>query len=332
MDEYCEALLRQIDSMPCMNIATVYFGGGTPSLLGSKRLNTIFNAICQKHRIADSCEITAEVNPGSTDKAFLFDLRSNGFNRLSIGMQAYDDVILASLGRLHGCGDFDLCYQNAGYAGFDNISLDMIFALPDCGHDILVKTVNHVTELAPKHISCYSLSIEENTPLFKNRNALHFPDEDDEEGQYLFICSAFSEYEHYEISSFAQPGYRSRHNSAYWNLNQYIGLGAGAHSYYNHRRFSSPKSIKAFISSTFKNDFLAPTDYYSSDAIKASETEEERIMLMLRTSEGASLNGSQRRKAAIYVDNGFGSFSGDRFILNDAGYRISNRIIGDILA
>ncbi len=330
IDEYFSALKAQLSLLPTQKFSTVYFGGGTPTFTGASRCADLLDHIAKTHNIDRDAEITIEANPGTVNHEEFCTLKTAGFNRLSLGLQSASDEVLSAMGRVHTVGDFNDAYNNALAAGFTNISVDMIFGLPKEFGDGLDDTVRLIKSLSPPHISAYSLSVEPETKLFKKKDALAFPTEDEEEEQYRFICDSFSGYEHYEISSFAKAGYRSRHNSAYWKLTPYLGIGATAHSFYENKRFSYPPDVKGFIECAGKP--FGSSDWFSALPESDKELEEDRIMLGLRTSDGAVLNGSQIKKAATAVKARLATLNGDRLILNSTGYRVSNEIIAEILS
>lgn len=324
-DAYTDACVRNISSVPKSVISTIYFGGGTPTVIGEKRLCRVLDAIYSSHSVSLGAEITVEANPGTVTPDRLKTLSENGVNRLSLGLQSANDETLKRLGRIHDRRKFFDCYNDASRY-FDNISVDVMFSLPD---DDPSPTFEAVKELSPKHISAYSLILEENTPLFNDRAKYAFPSEDEEERQYELLCSAFSDYEHYEISSFAKKGYESRHNSAYWKRSEYIGIGAAAHSFWKNRRFSYPNDIDGFIKSDVFPHF---TDFETAHEITADEAEEERILLGLRLAEGVSLDETMMKQAEKFVSAGYAAINNGVFALNEKGFRISNYIISDLLA
>ena len=328
-DEYAKALIRRIESMPQFGVKTVYFGGGTPTLMGPKRLCAVLDAVTGRCRVNRDAEITVEANPGTVDAEALASLASGGFNRISLGMQSANDRTLSLLGRIHNNGDFLRCFDDAAKC-FDNISVDMIFAVPG---DEEAETLEQIRRIAPKHVSAYSLMLEEGTPLYARRHEYVFPDEDAEEAQYDTICRALRDegYTHYEISSFALPGYESKHNTVYWERGEYIGLGPGAHSFYKGRRFSVEKDTKKFIRNSCL-PFLSDTDFESESPITPEEAEEERIMLGLRLKKGVMLKGKRLKAAADAAKRGYGDIKNGVFALNEKGFRVSNAVIAKILA
>ncbi len=331
---YFEALTRQISSFSTeREIDTVYFGGGTPTVLGIDRLCKLLSLIKKRFTLKEGCEITVEVNPKTVNALSLADLKNAGFNRLSIGVQASDDSVLRSIGRIHSFDDAKACIRDARSVGFANISADIIFALPNQSSEAFEKCIYDIMSTNPDHISAYSLQLEEGTPLYTRRDMLDFPDEESEEAQYNSLCEILKSngYLHYEISSFCKQGFESRHNLNYWARNEYIGFGAAAHSFYNGKRFSNIADVQKYI--TFSHDGLyAPTDYDDAPFITEPEAEEERIMLNLRTNRGAIIPDSAREAAQKIAKLGYGDFDGKILTLNSRGFRVSNSIISEIVA
>ncbi len=330
---YFEALNNQIDGFETdKTVSTVYFGGGTPPLLGVERLCLIIEALKSKYNLANDCEITVEINPGTVEMKDLALLRQAGVNRISVGVQSADDEVLKFLGRIHSFEQAKKCICQAQAVGIENISADIIFALPNQGFDTFEKGVRAIADLGVKHISAYSLQLEEGTPLYFKKDTLSFPDEDDEEAQYDVLCKILKEkgFRHYEISSFCKDGFESKHNLNYWTLGDYFGFGAGAHSFYKGKRFSAVTDINEFIAKSRISAF-AVTDFEDAVLISAEEAEEERIMLGLRTDRGAFIPEGARETARRIANLGFGEFESNILKLNSKGFRVSNEIISEIL-
>lgn len=331
--EYFEALLRQIEFLDTnKHIKTVYFGGGTPPILGIERLCALIKAVKEKFVLTDNCEITVEINPKTVDLGALRALKAAGANRLSVGIQSSCDRILSLIGRIHTFENAKKCIADARSCGFKNISADIIFALPEQNEEEFKKSVTDIIATGVDHISAYSLQIEEGTPLYLKRNVLHFPDEDKEEAQYSFLCDILKEngFSHYEISSFAKDGFESRHNLNYWACGEYFGFGAGAHSFYNGKRFSAVANVNEFIEKSYISLF-APTDYEQAEILSHKELDEERIMLGLRTSKGALIPKEAEEEAKRIATLGYGDFENGILTLNSKGFRVSNSIIAKIL-
>ncbi len=327
-DEYEKAVMKRIRSLPELSIKTVYFGGGTPTVMETRRLNAILGSVFEHCDVQSGAEITLEANPGTVDAEDLRELSAGGFNRLSLGMQSANDKTLKMLGRIHDNAQFLECCSNAEKY-FDNISVDAIFALPG---DDFKNTIRQIEFISPAHVSAYSLMLEEGTPLYANKEKYVFPSEAEEESQYEALCDSMRlhGYRHYEISSFAMPGKESAHNSVYWRRGEYIGIGPAAHSFYMGRRFSVPANTREFIKRS-GSLFLTDTDYQATVPLNAEETEEERIMLGLRLADGVRLSGEKLDIAAKFAANGYGSIYGDIFALNEKGFRVSNAIISELI-
>lgn len=330
---YFEALMRQLDFFVTdKEVSSVYFGGGTPPMLGTERLCSLIRAVCSGFTLAENCEITVEVNPGTVDFDALYALKMSGANRLSVGIQAADDAVLRSIGRIHTFEESKKCIGYAKAAGFDSISADIIFALPFQSEARFADGVRKIAATGVNHISAYSLQIEEGTPIYEKRSELVFPDEEREEAQYGMLCDILKQngFEHYEISSFSKKGAESRHNLNYWACGEYFGFGAGAHSFYGGKRFSARADIEYFIEKS-RVSLLAPTDFDECEPITAEEAEAERIMLGLRTSAGAVIPESAYGAAERIAKLGYGRLENGRFALNSKGFRVSNSIIAQIL-
>ncbi len=246
---YLEALLReaQIQSAAVRElgaeVVTVYLGGGTPTSLPEESLGSLVTEVLQVFPMAHDREITVEANPGTVDSRKLSFLKDTGVTRLSIGVQSLNDKLLAKLGRAHSASDSIRAFECAREAGFDNVNVDLIYAIPGQTMKDWKDTLDVVLELRPEHISAYGLMLEKGTPLWRAvKSGLQAPCDEDLEIDMYYLAKDKLEpvgYRHYEISNFALPGYESRHNIIYWRLEPYIGLGAGAHSYVNRERRSN---------------------------------------------------------------------------------------------
>ena len=224
-------------------IETVFFGGGTPSLTPAPAMGTILDGLRATFGFVSDAEISLEANPGSLSTAYLRDLRAIGFNRLSIGVQSFDDAELRALDRIHSGDDAKQAYASARDAGFDNVNIDLIYGLPEQPMEAWQRTLEQALELAPEHLSLYALTVEEGTPLARDvaRGRVPSPDADMQADQYEFTQDRLAEagYGHYEISNWARPGRQCKHNLLYWQNREYLGLGAGAHSHLSGTRFST---------------------------------------------------------------------------------------------
>lgn len=251
MDAYVSAVTAALapwrERLAGRELATVYFGGGTPSLLGARRLGTILQAVRQGFSLAPGAEITLEANPTSVDRAFFQEVRQAGFNRLSMGLQSANGEELRFLGRTHSPQQAAQAVENARAAGFSNISLDLMLGLPGGSREKLGRSIAFAAFLGVEHISSYILKVEPGTPFAAR--GVQVPDEDDTAEQYLFAVEELARlgYGQYEISNFARPGKESRHNLLYWRGEEYLGFGPGAHSFFGGRRFYYPRDLEGFL-------------------------------------------------------------------------------------
>ena len=252
MDEYTAALVAHIREAATgangYEVDTVYFGGGTPSFFGAGGLARIFAEIDRRFDVSRDAEVTFEANPDSVTLPMLTHLRRAGFNRISIGVQSDLDEQLKALGRPHNYKQAQQAVSLARRAGFDNLSVDLMYGLPNQTQAQFLDSVTQCLTLNPQHLSCYGLKLEPATPMGRENPVL--PDDDTQADTYLAMCRLLGRngFEHYEISNFAKPGFRSRHNFKYWDLSDYLGLGPGAHSFLNGRRFAFARDIRAYIS------------------------------------------------------------------------------------
>ncbi len=254
IDEYVKTLTRHLQALPPLpegegtRIKSIYFGGGTPTLLESRHFEKILETV---PRPSSHVEITIEANPGTADKAKLKALRKLGINRISIGAQSFNDQHLKTLGRIHNSKDIFKFYDDARSAGFENINLDLIFALPDQTLAEWKNDIKTAINLEPNHLSTYNLQIEEGTPLYLQltTNNLQLPDEETELAMYEFAIETLvsAGFNHYEISNFAKSGFECKHNLNYWKNGNYIGIGAGAHSHVNGERWANPNSVEEYL-------------------------------------------------------------------------------------
>lgn len=252
---YVDSLVREIalwrEAAAGWTVSTVFFGGGTPSLTPLPLLQRVFDAVAASFRLATDVEVTLEANPGTVDETYLCGLRSLGVNRLSLGVQSFDDTELQRLDRIHDAAQAVAAYEAARRAGFDNVNLDLIFGLE--GQDLSGwrRNLARAVALSPEHLSLYALTVEPGTKLGRQvREGLApEPDGDLQADMYEATVDTMSAagYEQYEISNWSRPGRRCRHNLVYWRNEPYLGLGAGAHSRFLDRRFSVVRAPAAYI-------------------------------------------------------------------------------------
>ncbi|MGE4441161.1 MAG: radical SAM family heme chaperone HemW [Desulfomicrobium sp.] len=270
-------------------VESVYFGGGTPSLLEAGQIAALLEAADSAFSLSAGVEITLEANPDSAlEDGFLGSVRGLGVNRLSLGVQSLRDDALIMLGRPHDGSQARLAAHAAREAGFLNLSLDLIWGLPGQNVERWLDDLRGAVELAPEHISCYGLSLEDGVPLTRQveEGALALPDEESAARMYL-DGSEFLEscgYAHYEISNYARPGRESRHNRGYWAGNEYLGLGPAAVSTIKDRRWSNPTGLKDYAAAVAKGSMRCEVEVLS-----ARTRLQEMVMLSLRTREGLDL-------------------------------------------
>jgi oxygen-independent coproporphyrinogen-3 oxidase len=334
-EDYAAALARSVAAAPLGEAyaPTVYFGGGTPYLLGEKLLE-VLEAADRRFPLPAGCEITLEANPGDLEGETLRALRRGGFNRLSLGLQAGDSQGLAALGRRHTLEESARGVALARETGFQNLSVDIMLATP--GQDVqkAVALADYAAGLGPEHISAYLLKIEPGTPFHRDGVAGRCPDPDQAADIYLAVRRRLMElgYVHYEISNFAKPGFESRHNLVYWRMGEYLGCGPSAASCAGGRRFRLPGDL---------GRFLAAVDPWSL-AIDEGEAGGllEYVMLSLRLAEGldtARLAGhggdaaALLRRAAPLEKAGYLTVTEGRVALTGRGFLLSNSIIGALL-
>ena len=329
-DELCRRI-RAFASAEKRRAQTVYFGGGTPTLLPVDCFDTIFKTLREGFLIDSDAEITVECNPATVDENYLRALRYMGVNRLSIGLQSANEKELELLGRLHSFEDFCISFDCARRAGFDNISVDLMYGIPEQTPESFERTLRKTLELDPEHISAYGLKIEDGTPFGAMRDLLVLPDEDEEFMMYTTCRQMLEErgYTRYEISNFAKAGRESRHNLRYWELDDYIGFGVAAHSCVDGVRFGNSRDIAAFL----RGEDITE----ERTVISEKERAYERIMLGLRLQNGISIeeycsyasDGANRIKR--FVDAEYLKQSNGRISFTDKGFFVSNAILRELL-
>jgi len=343
MPDYERALIRHMEEYRSLfskyYIDTVYFGGGTPSYFGARRICNILNALKRSGRLLKASEITVEVNPDSIDRRDMKLLRQEGVNRLSIGAQSANDDILRLIGRRHSWKQVEKAVTDARKAGFDNVSVDIIYGLPSQTRNDWADTVTKTLKLHPEHISCYGLKLEEGTPMIRYLNSEILPDDDDQADMYLYTAEKLEQYGYplYEISNFSLKGYESRHNMKYWTLQDYIGFGPGAHSCVDGLRYSYVRDLRRYMAGLEQGEDILD----ECEQIDALERAAEYIMLGMRTARGISgeeyhsvyRSDFSTVEAVLreYEKRGWTEKTGDRWHFTYDGYLLSNRLIGEML-
>ncbi len=301
IDSYLEALEQEIilwkARNPCQDIltadgrlapATIYIGGGTPTALATSQLEKLLQIISRHIAVESAGEFTLEMNPGTVDEAKLELLQKYGINRLSIGVQSFDDACLKKIGRIHTAQEAEDIIHKAKDMGFGNISLDLIYGLPGQDMNILQQSVTRALSLRVQHISIYGLQLEEGTVFdrMEQMGKLRLPEEALVEGMYDYITRVLPEagYKRYEISNFAQSGYESRHNLSYWQDVPYLGFGSGAHGYWQGCRYENPADITEYIEKLQAKALAAQLE----ERVTEQAHIEEFCFLGLRTAKGIS--------------------------------------------
>ena len=344
LDGYLDAVCSHIKEAgalaPGYLVDTVYFGGGTPSFFGADGMAQILSTVRKSFDVANSAEITFEANPDSVSERLLRRLRSEGFNRVSLGIQCDDDEILKKIGRPHSYAQAVNAVQRIRKAGFRNLSLDLMYGLPGQSLEDWQQTLENVLTLAPEHISCYGLKVEEGTPLYEYREYCSLADDDTQADMYLAAIGILRKhgYRQYEISNFCRKGHVSRHNLKYWTGGEYLGFGPDASSDFAGRRFSIVRDLRSYIEGIRDGGQVLR----EVQEIPNRERAGEYLMMRLRTVSGldpreyerlfllsfdpletALLRFKERSLAQKTFDG--------RWHLTPEGFLLSNTIISDLL-
>jgi oxygen-independent coproporphyrinogen-3 oxidase len=318
-------------------VETVFFGGGTPSLLSIAQLDEILAALRRHFNLSPEVCISIEANPETVDKAYLAALRKLGFERLSFGVQSFNDGHLKAIGRLHRAKTAINAINSAHSVGFKDINIDLIFALPNQNLKDFKIDLEIAVSLPITHISCYALTIEDGTPLSANQTLLDtLPGENQDRAMYALAKQKLTEagFAHYEISNWAKPGYKCRHNLGYWTGRQYLGLGLGASSYFNNKRFKKTDDLKAYISGDFGLillETLSPQAQMAEFVILglrltggiSSKTFKDRFNQDIFTIHGHILNK--------FLNNNLLTQKGDKIALTAKGIDLSNTVFAEFL-
>jgi len=320
---YLKMLLREIElrknEIDNKTIETIYFGGGTPSILRVAVVNAIIEQIIKYYKISGSAEISFEANPEDLNKLYLTELKKSGINRLSIGLQSTDDETLKMMRRRHNVVEAINSVYNAFETGFENISVDFIYGIEGISYESFVNQLRKIVNLPVKHISAYHLSVEKGTLLYRKLNEGRFAimNETSSYDQYCKLLDITSEkgFFQYEISNFAKNGFISRHNSSYWTRKEYLGFGPSAHSFVKNVRTSNYADVTDYIKSMNKGEYSQNTDLLTRDDII-----NESIMLGLRTVKGIDLIQFQN----LFGLQEYNSLLEKLKIINKKSYVISN--------
>ena len=337
--EYTDAMIDGIKKLNNDNIGSVYIGGGTPSFIDGECIVDIMNAVNDIFSMSENAEVTIEINPKTIDKEKLSLYRSAGINRVSMGVQSMIDDELKILGRTHGVSDAVESYEMIRKAGFDNVSLDLMYALPNQTEGSLRESLERMIELNPDHISCYGLSIDEGTPLFDDLESGKIIAKDDEEyfNMYEIIRDTLGKngYLHYELSNFSRPGFQAKHNTSYWKGMEYYAMGAGASGYIGDKRFTYTEDVEKFISN--------PHIYTVEETLTEDDKISEFVMLGLRMlKDGVDKCEFKKRfdkdvyqifekEIKKHMASGMIEDKGDRIVLTPKAYYVSNAVMADFI-
>ena len=344
MQSYVDAVCTHIREAgiltPGYLVDTVYFGGGTPSFLGGEGLAQILNTIRKSFKVSVTAEITFEANPDSVNLRLLKRLRSEGFNRVSLGIQCDDDALLEKIGRPHTYEEAQEAVRLIRKAGFRNLSVDLIYGLPDQNLNSWENTLRNVLSLEPEHISCYGLKLEEGTPMHTHQAQLTLAEDDEQADMYLSavkILRAYG-YRQYEISNFCKKGIVSRHNMKYWTGGEYIGFGPNASSDFAGRRFTVMRDLHGYIEGIRSGAAVLS----EVQEIPTRERAGEYIMMRLRTTLGIDPKEYESRYRMPFkpLDKALRHFREQhlavktydgRWQLTPEGFLLSNTIISELL-
>ncbi|MCY6959710.1 radical SAM family heme chaperone HemW [Clostridium brassicae] len=341
MLSYSKALSKEINRIKDKKISTIFIGGGTPTYLSLEGWNTIKESI-KRLNTTDDLEFTVEGNPGtfSEDKLLLF--KNIGVNRLSIGLQAWQNEHLKRLGRIHSVEEFLESFYMARKVGFENINIDLMFGLPEQSLEEWKQTLENVTNLEPEHLSCYSLIVEEGTRFYDlyDKDKLNLPDEDIEREMYRFTLQYLKEnqYHQYEISNFSKHNRECKHNLVYWNLEEYLGCGSAAHSYIDGYRFRNVQNIDKYISNEVNG--ISPVEEKNKNSEK--DDMEEFMFMGLRKIDGISTKKFNKKfRTSIYdiygdvikkyVSQNLLVEKEGQMFLTPRGVEISNTVMSDFI-
>jgi oxygen-independent coproporphyrinogen-3 oxidase len=343
MDAYAQALAANIaevaPNVAPFTVDTVYIGGGTPSIFGAKRLKELVKLIGKSFQLDKNCEFTMECNPDSVTLDLIRTVRKAGVNRISLGMQSAQNDELCAVNRPHTFEQVCSAVQIIRKAKIKNLSLDLIYGLPEQSMEDWKSNVEAAIDLAPEHLSLYALTLEEGTALWQRRDTTPMANDDEQAERYLWAVNRLKEagYEQYEISNFAKPGYESRHNLKYWYGEEYVGFGPAAHSYFGGCRYNYISDLEAYI------DGMASGKQIVEESEQIPEKESAREYLIFRLRTVAGIEGKEyhqrfrmsfeaiEKKLEEYASHGWAVQEGERWHFTPEGFLVSNQLINDLL-
>lgn len=327
IDRYLEALEREMSAYAGISLATIFVGGGTPSVLSVEQIGRLFSSVRRHFALLPGAEVTVEANPESADTPRLAAFRGAGANRISFGFQTADDILLKRIGRLHDRARFEAAYRAARAEGFENINIDLMFGLPGQTIESFGASLSYALDLRPEHLSAYALKVEPNTRL--GREGFH-ADDDLEADMYMMMAERLplAGYRHYEISNFAMSGCEARHNLRYWKNKETIGVGIAAASFWGGRRFKNSPRLPDYVA------FSGAPERDVEPTLGVEAREKEDLMLALRLDEGAPWVPVARwikPLAEIFLSQGWAILKNDRFCLTPSGWLRSNKLFSELV-
>lgn len=336
------ALLKEISErrgfLGGLPIETIYFGGGTPSLISAGYISELLDAIKRENTIEEQVELTLEANPEDLSESNLSHLKKLGFNRLSIGIQSFDDKALQAMNRIHDAKQAESAVKRAQHIGFDNISVDLIYGLPEIDMESFKKEVEQFIQLGVQHISAYALTIEPKT-LFAHlldKGQLKLPKEEEVIGQFDYLVRALENagFEQYEVSNFSLSGLESRHNSSYWSGKNYMGLGPSAHSYDGHKRYWNVSNNFTYMAALEKGELMM-----EDESIDSMTRYNEYVLTRSRTKWGLDLRYMKNElgvdllnEFSVELEKYRGTYSilDEHLILNSKGLILADGFASDL--
>ncbi len=340
-ERYVSALISEMEEYQRETLDTIYFGGGTPTALAPELLAQVLCALKRNFSLTKDCEITVEANPGTCTESGFSLLKEAGVNRVSLGVQSLVDKELSLLGRIHSAEDAKEAVNMARRAGIENLSLDLMFSIPEQTRESLLFTLEKMVKLAPEHLSCYSLMLCEGTPMMRAAEAgkLSLPDDEEDRERYGLLTEFLEAhgYHRYEISNFAKDGKLSRHNTKYWKREPYIGLGAAAHSFYDDCRFENPDTLSAYY------DRVKEKKHPTGEPVTGRDAMGEFMFLGLRMTKegvlrkdflacfGKNLDAVFGQQVKKLCGHGLLTDDGEKICLTERGIDLSNTVFCELL-
>ncbi|MDR2977768.1 MAG: radical SAM family heme chaperone HemW [Streptococcaceae bacterium] len=338
VDDYVEAVISEFERYEIPKLRTLYIGGGTPSVLSVKQMKRLLSGLTASLDLSKLEEFTIEANPGDLSEELIAVLKDSPVNRISLGVQSFNDKMLRRIGRTHSSRDVDLALERLKSAGFQNVTIDLIYGLPFQTLEDVKNDVDKFLSLDLPHVALYSLILEDHTRFMNMQRSgmLHLPNDDKNADMYEYIMGklANSGYQHYEISNFSKPGFESKHNLTYWDNEEYYGIGAGASGYLDGVRYKNHGPVHHYLESENKR--------VSEEKLTKREQMEEEMFLGLRKANGVSI-AKFDEKFALKFEQVYGkvfndlqktdliNFDGDRISLTERGFELGNEVFEQFL-